>query len=53
MALGGSILGIGTDVGGSLRTPASFCGVVGIKPTTARVYVGGRRQGGCVSHAQC
>ena len=45
MALGGSLLGIGSDVGGSLRTPATFCGVVGIKPTTARIYVGGRRTG--------
>ncbi len=49
MALGGSVLGIGTDVGGSLRTPATFCGVVGFKPTTSRVYVGGRRQGSRVS----
>ncbi|KAF2978003.1 hypothetical protein EK904_011517 [Melospiza melodia maxima] len=34
---GGSILGIGTDVGGSLRFPAAFCGVCAIKPTGKRL----------------
>lgn len=29
-------LGIGTDIAGSLRLPAQFCGVYGFKPTTTR-----------------
>jgi fatty acid amide hydrolase len=33
VAAGLSPLGIGTDIGGSIRIPAHFCGLVGFKPT--------------------
>ena len=36
IAAGLSPIGIGTDIGGSIRTPAHFCGIVGFKPTLDR-----------------
>ncbi len=37
LASGTAWLAQGTDVGGSLRNPASFCGVVGMRPSIGRV----------------
>jgi amidase len=37
LATGMAWLAHGTDVGGSLRNPASFCGVVGLRPSPGRV----------------
>jgi fatty acid amide hydrolase len=37
IAAGGSPLGLGTDIGGSLRSPATSCGIVSLKPTTGRL----------------
>ncbi|XP_043317382.1 vitamin D3 hydroxylase-associated protein-like isoform X2 [Cervus canadensis] len=41
LAEGGSILGMGTDTGGSIRIPASFCGVCGIRVTGYRLSYSG------------
>lgn len=35
--LGGSIVGIGTDIAGSIRIPSAFCGLAGLKPTSKRI----------------
>lgn len=33
----GSILGIGSDIGGSIRIPSHYCGIYGLKPTSNRL----------------
>nr|GAT57172.1 predicted protein [Mycena chlorophos] len=44
VAFGGSTMGVGSDIGGSLRSPANACGIWTLKPTTQRLPKGS----GCV-----
>lgn len=50
IAMRGSLLGVGTDIGGSIRIPAMCHGLYGIKPSVGRVPYGGQihamRKGG-------
>lgn len=37
IAAGGSPLGLGSDIAGSLRVPASYCGICSLRPTASRL----------------
>lgn len=41
LAAGGAALGLGTDIGGSIRIPAHACGIHGLKPTSLRLSLAG------------
>ena len=41
LALRGSCLGLGTDIGGSIRSPAANCGLYGLRPSSYRIPVSG------------
>ncbi|MDQ2678822.1 MAG: amidase family protein [Actinomycetota bacterium] len=43
VAAGAADLGLGTDTGGSIRVPAAFCGLFGLRPTHGRIDAAGVR----------
>ena len=55
IAAGLSPAGIGSDLSGSIRVPAHFCGIAGLKPTTGRVPMDGHvpRTAGPLSLGAC
>jgi amidase len=51
LAAGMAFFSIGTDIGGSIRTPASLCGIYGHKPTLDIVSMAGHLPGGLQSNS--
>ncbi|NLH80975.1 MAG: amidase [Phyllobacteriaceae bacterium] len=49
-ACGAGVLHLGTDGGGSIRVPAAFCGIAGLKPTFGRVPAYPASSFGTVAH---
>jgi len=45
IAAGGSPLGLGGDLGGSIRLPCNWCGISGLKPTSGRLSRSGGVEG--------
>ncbi|KAF2816531.1 amidase [Mytilinidion resinicola] len=52
IAMRGSVLGVGTDVGGSIRIPAMCNGLYGIKPSWQRIPFSGQESGTLPGHGK-
>ncbi|CAK7909585.1 hypothetical protein CAAN1_24S00606 [[Candida] anglica] len=46
VGFGGSAIGVGSDIGGSIRAPAAYSGCHGLRPTTRRISTNGGISGG-------
>ncbi|KAJ5676805.1 uncharacterized protein N7477_002438 [Penicillium maclennaniae] len=52
LAMHGSMVGFGTDIGGSIRVPAMCQGIYGFKPSQGRVPYGGQESGQLADRAR-